>query len=112
MREARATVTPALRMVISRDEVLTVARLSRLRLAEDEVERAVKELDSILSYVEKLNELNTEGVPPTLSVSVVRAPLRQDEPKAKPAFLGEEVFRQAPECGDSTFVVPAFVDVE
>jgi aspartyl-tRNA(Asn)/glutamyl-tRNA(Gln) amidotransferase subunit C len=49
---------------ITKDDVLRVAQLAHLELSEGEVESITRQLDGILSYVEKLNELDTEGVEP------------------------------------------------
>src|SRR6202521_3317384 len=53
---------------ITKDDVLRVAQLAHLELGEGEVESITRQLDSILSYVEKLNELDTEGVEPMSQV--------------------------------------------
>jgi len=54
--------------MIEREQVLHVARLARLRLTDDEVERMAGELSKILEYVETMNELDLEGVEPTSHV--------------------------------------------
>ena len=52
-------------MSIDREQVLHVARLARLRLSDDEVTTMVGELSSILGHIERISELDLEGVPPT-----------------------------------------------
>ena len=53
--------------MIDREQVLHVARLARLELTEDEVERMTAELSSILGHIEKIGELDLDGVPPTIA---------------------------------------------
>jgi aspartyl-tRNA(Asn)/glutamyl-tRNA(Gln) amidotransferase subunit C len=75
---------------LSRDDVLKLAHLSRLKLTEDEIERLASELSDILSYVEKLNEVDTEGLKPTYQVTGLKNVMRDDEVldyRAKPATL-------------------------
>ena len=66
--------------MIDRDEVLHVARLARLRLSDEEVERMTRELSNVLDYIEHIAELDLEGVPPTTHVVDVAGALRGDEP--------------------------------
>ena len=67
--------------MIDRDQVLHVARLARLRLAEDEIERMSRELSTVLDHIEKISELDLDGVPPTSHVVEVENVLRPDEPR-------------------------------
>ena len=70
-----------IRTVISRDQVLHVARLARLRLDEDEIDRMARELSSVLDHIEKISELDLDGVAPTSHVIDVENVLRADEPR-------------------------------
>jgi aspartyl-tRNA(Asn)/glutamyl-tRNA(Gln) amidotransferase subunit C len=54
---------------ITRDDVLKLARLSRLTLAEDEINHFVRELSSIVEYIEQLQAVDTEGLTPTNQVT-------------------------------------------
>ena len=65
--------------MIDRAQVLHVARLARLRLTEDEVERMSGELSTILDHIEKINELDLEGVEPTSHVIDIENVLSGDE---------------------------------
>ena len=67
--------------MISRDQVLHVARLARLRLSEDEIDRMSRELSSVLDHIEKISELDLDGVPPTSHVIQVENVMRADEPR-------------------------------
>ena len=91
--------------MIDREQVLHVARLARLELSEDEVERMSGELTGILSHIEKIGELDLEGVPPTSHVVEVTNALREDEPR--PSWPREQIFEQAPAVRDDGFEVPS-----
>jgi aspartyl-tRNA(Asn)/glutamyl-tRNA(Gln) amidotransferase subunit C len=90
--------------VIDRDQVLHVARLARLRLEEAEIDRMSRELSSVLDHIEKISELDLEGVPPTSHVIDVENVLRPDEPR--PSWPVEPVLEQAPDPADGGFRVP------
>lgn len=70
-----------MRAVIDRDEVLHVARLARLKLAEEEIEPLARELSAILDHVAHIGELDLEGVEPTSHVVEIADALRLDEPR-------------------------------
>jgi len=91
--------------MIEREQVLHVARLARLRLTDDEVERMAGELSKILDYVETMNELDLEGVEPTSHVVDLTNVLREDVPR--PSWPREVVLEQAPDATDSGFRVPS-----
>jgi aspartyl-tRNA(Asn)/glutamyl-tRNA(Gln) amidotransferase subunit C len=91
--------------VIDRDQVLHVARLARLRLSEDEVERMSSELSSILGHIEKIEELDLDDVEPTSHVVEVENVLREDEPR--PSWPRERILEGAPDAADDGFRVPS-----
>jgi aspartyl-tRNA(Asn)/glutamyl-tRNA(Gln) amidotransferase subunit C len=91
--------------VIDREQVLHVARLARLRLTDAEVERMSEELSSILEHVERINELDLDGVEPTSHVIDVENVLRPDEPRA--CLPRERVLESAPDATDEGFRVPS-----
>lgn len=91
--------------MIDREQVLHVARLARLRLSEDEVERMAPELSTILEHIERLNELDLEGVEPTAHVVALENVLRPDEPRE--SLERERALEQAPDAGDGGFRVPS-----
>lgn len=95
-------------MAITRETVLHVARLARLELSGDEIERMQNDLGKILGYVEQLSELSTEGVPATSHITAERAPLREDE--LLPGLDQERALAEAPRQGGGAFAVPGFVD--
>lgn len=95
-------------MSISRQDVLHVAKLAKLRLEESEVESMRQDLEKILAYVTQLSELSTNDVPPTAHVAVEHTPLREDV--AREVLSTEETLSEAPRRAGDGFAVPAFVD--
>ena len=91
--------------MIDREQVLHVARLARLSLSDDEVERMSGELTGILGHIAKIAELDLEGVPPTSHVVEVSNALREDEPR--PSWPREEILAAAPAVRDDGFEVPS-----
>lgn len=91
--------------MIDRQQVLHVARLARLRLSEEELERMSSELSSILDHIEKINELDLEQVEPTSHVVEVDNVLRPDEPR--PSWPRERVLAEAPDVAEGGFRVPS-----
>jgi aspartyl-tRNA(Asn)/glutamyl-tRNA(Gln) amidotransferase subunit C len=91
--------------VIDREQVLHVARLARLRLSEEEVDRMATELSSILGHIETISELDLDGVPPTTHVVEVANALRADEPR--PSLDRGVVLAAAPATQDGGFLVPS-----
>jgi aspartyl-tRNA(Asn)/glutamyl-tRNA(Gln) amidotransferase subunit C len=94
-----------IRGVIDREQVLHVARLARLNLTDQEVERMASELSGILEHVEHINELDLENVEPTSHVVAVENVLRPDEPR--PSWSREEVLKRAPDPAGGSFRVPS-----
>lgn len=95
-------------MTITRKDVLAVARLAQLELSPDAIDAMTAELDQILGYIDKLGELDTEGVEPTAQVMVDRAPLRKDV--VEKGLAKAEALSEAPRSDDVGFLVPGFVD--
>jgi aspartyl-tRNA(Asn)/glutamyl-tRNA(Gln) amidotransferase subunit C len=91
--------------VIDRDQVLHVARLSRLRLTEGEVETMVGELSGILEHVDRIGKLDLEGVEPTSHVVALENMLRADEPR--PSLPLEVALAPAPDRFDGAFRAPS-----
>ena len=91
--------------MIDREQVLHVARLARLQLTDEEVERMAGELSKILGHIDTINELDLEGVPPTSHVVEVANALRPDE--ARPSLDREVALGNAPSRTDEGFLVPS-----
>lgn len=91
--------------MISREEVLHVARLARLQLTEAEVEPMARELSAVLEHIERIKELDLDGVPPTSHVVEMTSRLRPDEPQE--CLPREVALAQAPAVADDGFLVPS-----
>ncbi len=91
--------------MIDREQVLHVARLARLELSEQEIERMAVDLHQVLGHIAKIDELDLEGVPPTSHVAQVPNALRPDEPHR--SLDRESVLRAAPEVAGDGFAVPS-----
>ena len=85
--------------------MLHVAKLARLRLSDDEVERMSGELSTILEAIEQIGELDLEGVAPTSHVVDLENVLRPDEPR--PSLPRERALANAPDATDQGFRVPS-----
>jgi aspartyl-tRNA(Asn)/glutamyl-tRNA(Gln) amidotransferase subunit C len=91
--------------VIDRDQVLHVARLARLRLSDEEVERMTGELSGILEHVDRIGNLDLEGVEPTTHVVALENVWRADLPR--PSLPHDVALASAPEAQDGAFRVPS-----
>jgi aspartyl-tRNA(Asn)/glutamyl-tRNA(Gln) amidotransferase subunit C len=91
--------------MLDRAQVLHVARLARLELTDAEIDRMAAELSHVLDHIEKIQELDLEGVPPTSHVVDVVNVLRADEPT--PSLPREVILAAAPEPLNDGFGVPS-----
>jgi aspartyl-tRNA(Asn)/glutamyl-tRNA(Gln) amidotransferase subunit C len=91
-------------MEITRDEVLHVAKLARLALTDEEVERFRGQLSAILEAVGKVSELDLDGVPPTSHPLDLVNVLAEDEPAR--SLSRKEALANAPDPEDGFFGVP------
>jgi aspartyl-tRNA(Asn)/glutamyl-tRNA(Gln) amidotransferase subunit C len=94
--------------VISREDVEHVARLARLALTDAEMERMRAELSAILSYIDKLGELDTDGVPPTSHAVPLVNVMRDDE--IRPCLPVNEMLANAPDRVGDLFRVPRIIE--
>jgi len=100
-------------MIISREDVLRVAELAHLELTDAEVETFQRQLDAILTYIEKLKELDTSQVEPMAQVLAgvpagEEIALRDD--RLAPCEVAEEVLKGAPDPSRPYFRVPKVID--
>jgi len=93
---------------ISREEVLHVAKLARLELSSEEIERLTDQLSNILSYVEKLNQADTKQVEPTSHVMSISNVFRED--RARPSLPVEKALENAPDSEGAFFRVPKIIE--
>jgi len=90
---------------ITREQVLHVAKLARLALSEDEIERFQEQLSAILEAVGKVSELDLGDVPPTSHPLALLNVVDPDEPR--PSLEREQALANAPESEANAFRVPA-----
>ncbi|AIF42468.1 Asp-tRNA(Asn)/Glu-tRNA(Gln) amidotransferase subunit GatC [Virgibacillus halodenitrificans] len=93
---------------ITKEQVKHVANLARLAITEEEAEMFQGQLNSIISFAEQLNELDTEGVEPTTHVLDLKNVLRKDEPKEW--ITQEEALKNAPDKKDGHYRVPSILE--
>ena len=95
-------------MKINKNTTLKIAKLSRIKIDDSEVEELSLQLSSIVDWVEQLNEVNTDNIEPLCNVSMAELPLRKDveinqnNPK--------EILSNAPDKLENYFVVPKVVE--
>ena len=97
-------------MALTLEDVRKVAHLARLQLTEEEVRQYQEQLSSVLDYVEQLNELDLEDVPPTAHAVGRRNVFREDE--ARPSLSLEDVLLNAPQKARDQFLIQAVLDEE
>ncbi len=92
--------------MLSRDQVLHVARLARLQLTDEELDRHAGELSKVVDWIDKISELgDMADVPPTSHVVALTNQLRADEPR--PSLPVDKALDQAPDHDDTGFRVPS-----
>jgi aspartyl-tRNA(Asn)/glutamyl-tRNA(Gln) amidotransferase subunit C len=94
-------------MKITVEEVEHVARLARLEVSTEEKQNLTEQLNEILLYMEKLNELDTAGVVPTSHVVDLYNAFREDI--VEESMDRTETLKNAPEDNDAEFVVPRVI---
>jgi len=94
-------------MALTREEVLHVAHLARLSLVPEEIELFTRQLNDILAYVEKLQELDTEGVLPLAHVIPVFNVFREDA--VREGLARETALDNAPAQEEGAFLVPRII---
>jgi len=91
-------------MVIGKHEIENIALLARLALEEEEKESLEQQLNSVLDYVDKLKELDTEQTEPLVNILLLTNVMRVDEINAGPER--EEMLKNGPEVEEGYFKVP------
>ncbi len=95
-------------MAVDRATVAQIAKLARIRVPEDQLDALSGELSNILTWIEQLDELDTEGVEPMTSVVEVTLPWRPDA--VTDGGYPDKVVKNAPEAAHGFFVVPKVVE--
>ena len=94
-------------MKISAEQVMHVARLARLDIDPASVEKLARQMATILDYVDKLGEVDTEGVPPTAHAIDLTNAFREDEPHDH--LVPDQALANAPARENSSFMVPKVI---
>ena len=95
-------------MALTRDQVRHIAELAKLELTEEETELFAEQLSEILDYAQRLNQLDTEAIPPTAQVLDRSNVLREDQ--VAPSLPTGEVLANAPRRQDSHFQVKPILE--
>jgi aspartyl-tRNA(Asn)/glutamyl-tRNA(Gln) amidotransferase subunit C len=90
------------------EEVTHIARLARVGLSEDDISRFQGQLSQILDYFERLQEVDTENIPPTAHTLAMHNVMRDDEPR--PSFDKEDILANAPQREGDLFRVRAVLE--
>lgn len=94
-------------MTITKEDIIHVANLARLEVSDADIETFVDQLGKILEYVNTLNQVDTQGVPPTSHAISLTNAFREDV--ASGHLDREEALSNAPEKEDGSFLVPKIV---
>ncbi|MEA2935253.1 MAG: aspartyl-tRNA(Asn)/glutamyl-tRNA(Gln) amidotransferase subunit [Variibacter sp.] len=95
-------------MSVDAATVRRIAHLARIAVAEDEIEHLRGELNAMLAFVEQLNEVNVDGVPPMTSVTPMQMRMRGDA--ITDGGIIDDVTRNAPASDDGFFLVPKVIE--
>lgn len=95
-------------MSVEKETVRKVARLARISVPEERLQPLAAELNSILQWIEQLNEVNVEGVEPLTTPVPMQLPMRADE--VTDGDIRSQVLANAPRTEDGFFVVPKVVE--
>ena len=95
-------------MEISKEQVEHVAKLARLEVSENEKAMFARQLSAILTYMDQLKEVDTEGVEPTATVLPTENVFREDA--VKPSLTQERALANAPDQADGFFRVPKILE--
>ena len=95
-------------MKIDKNTTLKIAKLTRIKVKDNEIAELSTQLSSILEWVEQLNEVNTDNVEPLSNVSIAELPLRKDEKNNEDK--SKDILSNAPEKLENYFVVPKVVE--
>ena len=95
-------------MSVSHEQVRHIAKLARIAMSDEELERLVPELNNILGWVEQLGEVDTDGVEPLTAVIANQLRLREDV--VNDGDCRDDVLANAPEAQHGFFAVPKVIE--
>ena len=99
------------RMTVTIDNTVLekLEKLSMLKIEDNKKEELATQLTEILTYIENLNELDTDNLDPSFSTLSGGTPLREDSPKNNPD-VSQSIFRHAPHAENDFFIVPKIIE--
>ena len=95
-------------MSIDKDTVKHISKLARISLDEKKINSLSKDLSSIMEFIEKLNELNTEKIVPL--TSIIDASLRSRKDEVSDEKIKDQILKNSPEKNEEFFVVPKVIE--
>ena len=95
-------------MSIDKDTVKHISKLARISLDEKKIDNLSKDLSSIMEFIEKLNELNTDKTTPL--TSIINASLKSREDEVKDGKIRDQILKNSPEKNEEFFVVPKVIE--
>ena len=95
-------------MSIDKDTVKHIAKLARISLDENKINSLSKDLSSIMKFIEKLNELNTEKIVPL--TSIIDASLRSRKDEVSDGKIRDQILKNSPEKNEEFYVVPKVIE--
>jgi aspartyl-tRNA(Asn)/glutamyl-tRNA(Gln) amidotransferase subunit C len=95
-------------MSIDKDTVKHISKLARISLDDKKIDNLSKNLSSIITFIEKLNELNTEKITPLTSIIDASLSTRKDEPKSE--NIRDQILKNSPVKNEEFFVVPKVIE--
>ena len=95
-------------MSIDKDTVKHISKLARISLNEKKLDSLSKDLTSIMKFIEKLNELNTDKTNPL--TSIIDASLKTRDDEVKDGKIRDQILKNSPENNDEFFVVPKVIE--
>ena len=95
-------------MSIDKDTVKHIAKLARISLDEKKINSLSKDLSSIMKFIEKLNELNTEKTVPL--TSIINASLQSRKDEVRDGKIRDQILKNSPEKNEEFFVVPKVIE--
>jgi aspartyl-tRNA(Asn)/glutamyl-tRNA(Gln) amidotransferase subunit C len=95
-------------MPVSTEQVRHIAKLARIAMSDEEIERLAPELNNILGWIEQLGEVDTEGVEPLTAVIDQKLRLRDDV--VTEGNIRDEILANAPEAQHGFFAVPKVIE--
>jgi len=95
-------------MSIDKDTVKHISKLARISLNEEKINSLSKDLSSIMKFIEKLNELNTDKINPL--TSIINASLKSRDDEVKDGKIRDQILKNSPEKNEEFFVVPKVIE--